>query len=99
MEHRGEDEDDMTRGTNDAGERATTGAARGAPSRRADAVRNRASIIRATRRLVTERGTDAAMGEIAKAAGVAVGTQPELTLTHHPKEGRLHTQTHGSRMD
>jgi len=74
MEHRGEDEDDMTRGTNDAGERATTGAARGAPSRRADAVRNRASIIRATRRLVTERGTDAAMGEIAKAAGVAVGT-------------------------
>lgn len=74
MEHRGEDEDDMTRGTNDAGERATTGAARGAPSRRAHAVRNRASIIRATRRLVTERGTDAAMGEIAKAAGVAVGT-------------------------
>ena len=43
-------------------------------SRRADAVRNRASILEAARRLVAEQGTEVAMGEIARAAGVAVGT-------------------------
>lgn len=43
-------------------------------SRRADAVRNRASILEAARRLVAEQGTEVVMGEIARAAGVAVGT-------------------------
>ena len=43
-------------------------------SRRADAVRNRTSILEAARRLVAEQGTEVAMGEIARAAGVAVGT-------------------------
>ena len=42
--------------------------------RRADAVRNRTSILEAARRLVAEQGTEVAMGEIARAAGVAVGT-------------------------
>ena len=43
-------------------------------SRRADAVRNRTAILEAAKQLVTEQGTEVAMGEIARAAGVAVGT-------------------------
>ena len=67
----------MLRDHYDAVERTGTEAggvtAEGA-SRRADAVRNRASILEAARRLVAEQGTEVAMGEIARAAGVAVGT-------------------------
>ena len=43
-------------------------------SRRADAVRNRTAILEAARQLVSEQGAEVAMGEIARAAGVAVGT-------------------------
>lgn len=43
-------------------------------ARRADAVRNRVNILRAARELITRRGPDAGMDEIAQAAGVAVGT-------------------------
>ena len=43
-------------------------------SRRADAVRNRTAILKAAKQLVAEQGTEVAMGEIARAAGVAVGT-------------------------
>ena len=41
---------------------------------RADAVRNRANILRAARELIAQRGPDAGMDEIAQQAGVAVGT-------------------------
>ena len=54
-------------------------------SRRADAVRNRASILEAARRLVAEQGTEVAMGEIARAAGVAVGT----LYRHFPNKADL----------
>ena len=54
-------------------------------TRRADAVRNRAGILKAARRLVTERGTDVAMGEIAREAGVAVGT----LYRHFPNKADL----------
>ena len=43
-------------------------------ARRADAVRNRAAILEAAKRLVAEQGTEVAMGEVARVAGVAVGT-------------------------
>ena len=91
----------MTRATDDAAERghcdaagrvataatdaAATGTSPGPPSRRADAVRNRAGILKAARRLVTERGTDVAMGEIARASGVAVGT----LYRHFPNKADL----------
>ncbi|MCX5986658.1 MAG: helix-turn-helix domain containing protein [Chloroflexi bacterium] len=42
--------------------------------RRADAVRNRALILDATRELVRVHGPDVGMDQIARAAGVAVGT-------------------------
>ncbi len=45
----------------------------GRPLRR-DAERNRQRILAAARRLVTERGLDVSHDEIARAAGVAVGT-------------------------
>ena len=69
----------MARVTHDAVERTGTvteasGITSARSSRRADAVRNRASILEAARRLVAEQGTEVAMGEIARAAGVAVGT-------------------------
>jgi len=54
-------------------------------SRRADAVRNRASILEAARRLVAEQGTEVVMGEIARAAGVAVGT----LYRHFPNKADL----------
>ena len=66
-------------------EAAATGTPPGPPPRRADAVRNRASILEAARRLVTERGTDVAMGEIAREAGVAVGT----LYRHFPNKADL----------
>jgi AcrR family transcriptional regulator len=43
-------------------------------ARRADAARNQASILRAVRTLVSTRGPDVGMDEIAREAGVAVGT-------------------------
>ena len=66
-------------------EAAATGTSPGPPPRRADAVRNRACILEAARRLVTERGTDVAMGEIAREAGVAVGT----LYRHFPNKADL----------
>ena len=67
----------MLRDHYDAVERTGTEAggvtAEGA-SRRADAVRNRTAILQAARQLVSEQGAEVAMGEIARAAGVAVGT-------------------------
>ena len=54
-------------------------------SRRADAVRNRAAILEAAKQLVTEQGTEVAMGEIARAAGVAVGT----LYRHFPNKADL----------
>lgn len=43
-------------------------------ARRADAARNQASIVRAARKLVAARGLDVGMDDIAREAGVAVGT-------------------------
>jgi AcrR family transcriptional regulator len=43
-------------------------------ARRADSARNQASILRAARTLVSTRGPDVGMDEIAREAGVAVGT-------------------------
>jgi AcrR family transcriptional regulator len=44
------------------------------PTLRADAARNRAAILSAARRAFAELGTAAGMAEIARAAGVGVGT-------------------------
>ena len=68
-----------------ATEAAATGTSPGPPPRRADAVRNRTSILEAARQLVTEQGTEVAMGEIARAAGVAVGT----LYRHFPNKADL----------
>lgn len=54
-------------------------------ARRADAVRNRTTILKAAKQLVTEKGTEVAMGEIARAAGVAVGT----LYRHFPNKADL----------
>ena len=54
-------------------------------SRRADAVRNRTAILQAARQLVSEQGAEVAMGEIARAAGVAVGT----LYRHFPNKADL----------
>ena len=80
----------MARVTHGAVDRGRTVAeTRGATSersvRRADAVRNRASILEAAKQLVTEQGTEVAMGEIARAAGVAVGT----LYRHFPNKADL----------
>ena len=80
----------MARVTHDAVERtgtvtATSGMASERSTRRADAVRNRTSILEAARQLVTEQGTEVAMGEIARAAGVAVGT----LYRHFPNKADL----------
>ncbi|WP_167146345.1 TetR/AcrR family transcriptional regulator [Actinomyces sp. ZJ308] len=64
---------------------AATGTSPERSSRRADAVRNRTGILEAAMRLVTERGTEVAMGEIARAAGVAVGT----LYRHFPNKADL----------
>ena len=83
----------MTGVTDDADEQATaqattaatSRASSGAPPRRADAVRNRTAILEAARNLVSEWGTDVAMGEIARVAGVAVGT----LYRHFPNKADL----------
>ena len=69
----------MARVTHDAADRdravaQTRGATSERSARRADAVRNRTAILEAAKQLVTEKGAEVAMGEIARAAGVAVGT-------------------------
>ena len=78
----------MLRDHYDAVERTGTEAggvtAEGA-SRRADAVRNRTAILEAARQLVSEQGAEVAMGEIARAAGVAVGT----LYRHFPNKADL----------
>ena len=80
----------MARVTHNAADRDGTvtevsGAASERSARRADAVRNRASILEAAKQLVTEQGTEVAMGEIARAAGVAVGT----LYRHFPNKADL----------
>ena len=80
----------MARVTHDAVDRdGTVAETRGATSersvRRADAVRNRTSILEAAKQLVAEQGTEGAMGEIARAAGVAVGT----LYRHFPNKADL----------
>lgn len=52
---------------------STAGAREGVP-RRADAARNRAAILDAARRVLSDRGLDVPVEEIARAAGVGVGT-------------------------
>jgi AcrR family transcriptional regulator len=52
---------------------------------RADADRNAAAILDAAREVVTERGIDAPMSEIARRAGLAVGT----LYRHHPTKHHL----------
>ena len=74
-----------TQAAAETAEAAATGTSPGPPPRHADAVRNRACILEAARRLVTERGTDVAMGEIARASGVAVGT----LYRHFPNKADL----------
>ena len=77
----------VTHGAVDRG--GTVAQTRGATSersaRRADAVRNRTAILEAAKQLVTEQGTEVAMGEIARAAGVAVGT----LYRHFPNKADL----------
>ena len=80
----------MARVTHDVVERtetvtATSGMTSERSTRRADAVRNRTSILEAARQLVTEQGTEVAMGEIARVAGVAVGT----LYRHFPNKADL----------
>ena len=43
-------------------------------ARRADAIRNRTRVLEAARRCMARKGLDAQMEEIARAAGVGVGT-------------------------
>lgn len=80
----------MARVTHDAIERDGTvpevsGVTLEHTARRADAVRNRTAILEAAKRLVAEQGTEVAMGEIARAAGVAVGT----LYRHFPNKADL----------
>lgn len=80
----------MARVTHNAADRdgtvtATNGMASERSTRRADAVRNRTSILEAAKQLVTEQGTEVAMGEIARVAGVAVGT----LYRHFPNKADL----------
>jgi AcrR family transcriptional regulator len=46
----------------------------GAPKLRADAARNRAKLVSTARDVFTEHGGDASLEQIAKAAGVGIGT-------------------------
>ena len=80
----------MARVTHDAVERTGTvteasGITSERSSRRADAVRNRTAILKAAKQLVTEKGAEVAMGEIARVAGVAVGT----LYRHFPNKADL----------
>ena len=63
----------------------TRGATSERSARHADAVRNRTAILEAAKQLVTEQGAEVAMGEIARAAGVAVGT----LYRHFPNKADL----------
>ena len=80
----------MARVTHDAVERTGTvtevsGTTSERSARRADAVRNRTAILKVAKQLVTEKGTEVAMGEISRAAGVAVGT----LYRHFPNKADL----------
>ena len=80
----------MARVTHDAADRdravaQTRGATSERSARRADAVRNRTAILEAAKQLVTEKGAEVAMGEIARVAGVAVGT----LYRHFPNKADL----------
>ena len=80
----------MARETHDAADRdgvvtEASGATSERSARRADAVRNRTAILEAAKQLVTEQGAEVAMGEIARAAGVAVGT----LYRHFPNKADL----------
>ncbi|KPM53544.1 hypothetical protein CcI49_29860 [Frankia sp. CcI49] len=57
----------------------------GAGRPRADAVRNRASILRAAREQMAVRGADVGMDDVAREAGVAVGT----VYRHFPTKADL----------
>ena len=63
----------------------TSGATSARSARRADAVRNRTAILEAAKQLVAEQGAEVAMGEIARVAGVAVGT----LYRHFPNKADL----------
>jgi AcrR family transcriptional regulator len=52
---------------------------------RADAVRNREAVIQGARKVMGKKGLDAGMDEIARAAGVGVGT----VYRHFPNKGDL----------
>jgi AcrR family transcriptional regulator len=54
--------------------RATATATKRAPGQRADAQRNHRKVVEAARLLFAERGLEAGMEDIARAAGVGVGT-------------------------
>ena len=80
----------MARETHDAADRdgvvtEASGATSERSARRADAVRNRTAILEAAKQLVTEQGAEVAMGEIARVAGVAVGT----LYRHFPNKADL----------
>ena len=80
----------MARETHDAADRdgvvkEGSGATSERSARRADAVRNRTAILEAAKQLVTEQGAEVAMGEIARVAGVAVGT----LYRHFPNKADL----------
>jgi AcrR family transcriptional regulator len=63
----------------------TDGIERPAPAARADAARNRRSVLGAARSLFAERGLDVGMDEIAERAGVGVGT----VYRHYPSKAQL----------
>jgi AcrR family transcriptional regulator len=62
---------------------------------RADAVRNRARIVDAARAVFTERGADASLEEIARVAGVGIGT----LYRHFPTRSDLVVAVFHDRVD
>jgi AcrR family transcriptional regulator len=62
---------------------------------RADAVRNRANIVQAARSLIAARGVDVGMDDIAREAGVAVGT----LYRHFPAKTYLIAAIVGERVE
>ncbi|MFI9816808.1 TetR/AcrR family transcriptional regulator [Saccharothrix variisporea] len=62
---------------------------------RADAVRNRAKVLAAADELVAERGPAVSTEEVAKAAGVGVGT----VFRHFPTKESLLTAVHVARLE
>jgi AcrR family transcriptional regulator len=62
---------------------------------RADAVRNRANIVGAARSLIAVRGVEVGMDDIAREAGVAVGT----VYRHFPSKAELITAIVQERVD